>query len=82
MKFKMLLLPALLAPALHAEPFFSEYVEGSSNNKALEIYNPSNSPLNLSGYSIKVFSNGAVTAGKTVNFVLSGESGGNFFYGG
>lgn len=71
MKFKLLLLPALLAPALQAEPFISEYVEGSSNNKALEIYNPSSSPLNLTGYSIKVFSNGALTAGKTVN--LSGE---------
>jgi predicted extracellular nuclease len=71
MKFKLLLLPALLAPALQAEPFFSEYVEGSSNNKALEIYNPSSSPLNLAGYSIKVFSNGAATVGKTVN--LTGE---------
>lgn len=71
MKLKMLLLPALLAPALQAEPFFSEYVEGSSNNKALEIYNPADTPLDLTGYSIKVFSNGAVTAGKTVN--LSGQ---------
>jgi len=71
MKFKLLLLPALLAPALQAEPFISEYVEGSSNNKALEIYNPGTTPLNLTGYSLKVFSNGAVTAGKTVN--LSGE---------
>ncbi len=71
MKFKLLLLPALLAPALQAEPFISEYVEGSSNNKALEIYNPASSPLNLAGYSIKVFSNGAVSANKTVN--LSGE---------
>lgn len=71
MKFKLLLLPALVTSALQAEPFISEYVEGSSNNKALEIYNPSSSPLNLTGYSIKVFSNGAVTAGKTVN--LSGE---------
>lgn len=71
MKLKMLLLPALLAPALQAEPFFSEYVEGSSSNKALEIYNPADTPLDLTGYSIKVFSNGAVTAGKTVN--LSGQ---------
>jgi uncharacterized protein len=71
MKFKLLLLPALLAPALQAEPFISEYVEGSSNNKALEIYNPANTPLNLNGYSLKVFSNGSSSAGKTVN--LSGE---------
>ncbi|WP_306523925.1 ExeM/NucH family extracellular endonuclease [Rheinheimera sp.] len=71
MNIKMLLLPALLAPTLQAEPFFSEYVEGTSNNKALEIYNPAETALDLSGYSIKVFSNGAVTAGKTIN--LSGQ---------
>ena len=66
MKLNMLLLAMLLAPAVHAEPFISEYVEGSSNNKALEIYNPADVALDLTGYSIKVFSNGAVTAGKTV----------------
>ena len=66
MKLNMLLLAMLLAPAVHAEPFISEYVEGSSNNKALEIYNPSDVALDLTGYSIKVFSNGANTAGKTV----------------
>lgn len=70
MKLNMLLLAMALAPAVHAEPFISEYVEGSSNNKALEIYNPADVALNLTGYSIKVFSNGAVTAGKTVT--LSG----------
>lgn len=66
MKLNMLLLAMLLAPAVHAEPFISEYVEGSSNNKALEIYNPADVALDLTGYSIKVFSNGAITAGKTV----------------
>lgn len=66
MKLNMLLLAMLLAPAVHAEPFISEYVEGSSNNKALEIYNPADVALDLTGYSIKVFSNGATTAGKTV----------------
>jgi predicted extracellular nuclease len=75
MKFKLLLLPALMTSALHAEPFFSEYVEGSGNNKALEIYNPGNSPLNMTGYNIKVFSNGGLTASRTVN--LSGEIGAN-----
>ncbi len=39
--------------------FFSEYVEGSSNNKALEIYNPTNSSINLSGYVLKGSSNDA-----------------------
>ncbi len=35
------------------ELFFSEYVEGSSNNKALEIANVTNTDVNLNGYSIK-----------------------------
>jgi len=39
--------------------FFSEYVEGYSNNKALEIYNPTDEPINLSEYSIARASNGS-----------------------
>lgn len=66
MKLKLLLLSAMLAPTVQAEPFFSEYLEGGSNNKALEIYNPADTPLNLTGYSVKVYANGATTAGKTV----------------
>ena len=45
--------------------FFSEYVEGSSNNKALEIANPSTSPVNLTGCSLRLYSNGASTPGAT-----------------
>jgi len=41
------------------ELFFSEYVEGGGNNKALEIVNLTDNPINLSGYSIKKQSNGA-----------------------
>ncbi len=44
------------------ELFFSEYVEGYANNKALEIYNPTDEAINLSGYSLARFSNGATTA--------------------
>ncbi|MCF6347704.1 MAG: endonuclease [Flavobacteriaceae bacterium] len=44
---------------LSTELFFSEYVEGSSYNKALEIVNATNSSINLSAYSIKKQSNGA-----------------------
>jgi endonuclease I/chitodextrinase len=40
------------------ELFFSEYVEGSANNKALEIANVTNSTINLSGYTIKRQTNG------------------------
>lgn len=38
--------------------FFSEYAEGSSNNKYVEIYNPSSSSVNLSNYQIKGTNNG------------------------
>ena len=41
-----------------ADLFFSEYLEGSSNNKALEIYNPTNAAINLSTYSVKAYNNG------------------------
>ena len=38
--------------------FFSEYGEGSSNNKYLEIYNSSSAPVSLSGYTIYLSGNG------------------------
>ena len=41
--------------------FFSEYAEGSSNNKALEIYNGTAGPINLQNYNIKKYSNGSAT---------------------
>ena len=52
------------------ELFFSEYVEGSYNNKAIEIANLTDNPIDLSAYSIKKQSNGA---GSWINeFPLSG----------
>jgi|GEM_PF-863853 len=41
--------------------FFSEYIEGSSSNKAVEIYNPTSSPINLGDYTVALFSNGSTT---------------------
>lgn len=38
--------------------YFSEYIEGSSNNKAFEIYNPTNTSIDLSNYSVELYSNG------------------------
>jgi len=45
-----------------SELFFSEYVEGYANNKAVEIYNPTEAAINLSGYSLVRFSNGSTAA--------------------
>lgn len=52
-----------------ALPFFSEYIEGSGNNKCLEIYNPSASAIDLAagGYKIEMYFNGASGVGLTIN---------------
>jgi predicted extracellular nuclease len=57
-------------PAIGPELFFSEYVEGSSNNKALEIYNPTVSAVDLASYQVKLYANGATAPTSTHN--LSG----------
>lgn len=63
---KRLLLLTLVAFAANfasaqTDLFFSEYVEGSGNNKALEIYNPTNQTIDLSNYYVLRYSNGAST---------------------
>lgn len=54
-----------------ADVYFSEYIEGSSNNKALEIYNSSNAAINLSGYKVEMYFNGSNSAGLTINLTGS-----------
>lgn len=61
---------AVQAFAQCTDLFFSEYVEGSSNNKALEIYNPTAVPVTLAGYKIILYTNGNTTPTNTFN--LSG----------
>jgi|JFJP01.1.fsa_nt_gi hypothetical protein len=41
--------------------FISEYVEGSGNNKAIEIYNPTDQNIDLSAYQLVRYSNGGTT---------------------
>ena len=45
--------------------FFSEYVEGSSNNKYLEIFNGTGASVDLTDYQVLLFANGATTATNT-----------------
>ncbi len=70
----------LLAPAIQAELFISEYVEGSGNNKALELYNPTAAPISLSGYAIKVYFNGSSNVGTTINLQGTVPANGTFVY--
>ena len=50
---------AAASSATATDLLFSEYIEGSSNNKALEISNATGAAINLSIYSIKKQTNGA-----------------------
>jgi predicted extracellular nuclease len=67
----LLVLLALVAPAgaNAADLFFSEYIEGSSNNKALEIYNGTGADVNLgaAGYNVQMFFNGNPISSLTIN---------------
>ncbi|ASK61493.1 endonuclease [Virgibacillus phasianinus] len=69
---------AILASPVSAESneiaaedlFISEYVEGSSYNKAIEIYNGTGTEIDLSNYQVELYSNGAAEASQSVT--LSG----------
>ncbi len=60
---------ALITPT--TDLFFSEYIEGSSNNKYLEIYNGTGSTVDLSDYELHLYVNGSVTANNEIQ--LSGD---------
>ncbi len=54
------------------ELFFSEYIEGWSQNKAIEVYNPTNATVDLSDYRIERYSNGATNSSAGGITTLSG----------
>ncbi|TCK67660.1 putative secreted protein (Por secretion system target) [Winogradskyella wandonensis] len=45
--------------------FISEYIEGSGNNKYLEIYNGTGASVDLSDYELRLYSNGSGTPSDT-----------------
>ncbi|GGD54981.1 ExeM/NucH family extracellular endonuclease [Lacimicrobium alkaliphilum] len=50
---------------------FSEYVEGSSFNKAIELANTTDATLDLSGYQVLLYSNSNTNAGTTLDLTGS-----------
>ncbi len=63
MKRAILILSMLAAGfGLHAQDcsqiFISEYIEGWSNNKALEFYNPTDAEIDMSNYEVARYQNG------------------------
>jgi uncharacterized protein len=64
------------AQAAPTELFFSEYVEGSGLNKALEIYNGTTAPITLTGvYDVQMCFNGNAACTLTIPLVGSVASG-------
>ncbi|MBD2048868.1 DUF4347 domain-containing protein, partial [Coleofasciculus sp. FACHB-64] len=63
---------ATYTSVLPSDLFISEYVEGSSNNKALEFYNGTGAAINLAaaGYAVDFYANGSTSPTLTIN--LSG----------
>ena len=57
------LLALFTAKAQCNQIFISEVIEGWSNNKAVEIYNPTASTVNLNGIGLVRFSNGSTSYG-------------------
>jgi uncharacterized protein len=81
-----LLLTAVVLPLVFAlgsaraaptELFFSEYVEGTSNNKALEIFNGTGAPVDLAanGYDVQMCFNGNPVCSLTIPLVGTVASG-------
>lgn len=62
-------LGAQAAPA--TDLMISTYIEGSANNKALELHNASDQAIDLSGYTVELYSNGSTTPSSTET--LSGQ---------
>jgi endonuclease I len=56
----------------------TEYVEGSSNNKYIEIWNNTGASVDLSDYSIEIYYNGSTSVGKSIS--LSGTLAQNGIY--
>ena len=68
MKQILLSISALLVLSVNAQItdctdlFFSEYVEGLSQNKAIEVYNPTSATIDLSDYQVERYSNGTTNS--------------------
>lgn len=59
-----------VASGTSGDLFFSEYIEGASYNKAIELYNPTDQAIDLSEYTVNLYSNGSPTVSQSVT--LSG----------
>jgi len=54
-----------------SELFISEIIDGSGYNKSIELFNPTNIPVNLAEYTLELYQNGSVVP--SFSQVLSGQ---------
>ena len=75
----LLLTVGLVSAALAQDcVFFSEYIEGTGNNQALELYNPNEYDVDAGDLQVRIYFDGASEPGYVVNMtghVLKGENG-------
>lgn len=78
-----LVLGALALPSLalaQTDLIISEYVEGTSNNKSIELFNPTGSAIDMGAgvYKLRLFSNGSLTVSAEVLLTGVVASGGKY----
>lgn len=56
------------AATVASDLFISEYVEGGSNNKAIELFNGTGHEVNLTDYTLELYSNGSPDPSNPVEF--------------
>ncbi|MGA3600539.1 endonuclease [Lysinibacillus agricola] len=66
------------AETLANDLIISEYIEGSSFNKAIEIYNGTGAAVDLSNYTLELHTNGAADADKKVSLTGILENGATY----
>lgn len=58
---------AAVSATVQADLLISEYVEGSGNNKALELFNPTTQAIDLTAWELQIYFNGNTNPGLTID---------------
>ena len=69
------------AAGLCDDLIISEYVEGDSHNKAIELFNPSDVAIDLTLYTMELYNNGATEPNQELNLTGSIPQGGTYVIG-
>lgn len=78
--FLLASIPFIVKSQACTDLFISEYVEGSSYNKAIEIFNPTSSSIELSSYQLSTYFNGVDTTASNNKMILNGILASNDVY--